>query len=445
VRIRVVGAYSLGWVEVIEAWGGSAEAVVVDCPDPFKDIRGLVSSTNTTTSRDAYLLLPLGAWDGCMAANLTLSQDSDIVATLFKQWRPAIVILSVHASLSRNDTLALLPSGLPLFYQKKMITVCHENVGGVTSASWHFVHYTRWMGFLSYPSIMTSISLPCLLQTALSDMNGAARGATFEVRLGTNPPEAIGVLSSYVGDNHVPVFSGDSVAPDLSCIPFKDVHIWVCAHSVYLKALILRQAKTRELMAVWDYEGKLESRRWSQVEGEHILRAWLSSPPAKMLQCFAQAVCDSILQKLQGGPIITEKGEAPDGLKGLTREIGFSPLKEKATTRVAAAQADFAEIDLLAWSLPSETIEEAKARVVLRQFVSRWWAYNLEKEAMRWWNWNGCNPQDFAQSRTASSEPVPVPIGTGIGGPDYSLGGSLRISRGRCGMAAHFSILPHAP
>jgi hypothetical protein len=95
-----------------------------------------------------------------MVANLTSIQDSKMVSTLFKQGRPAIVILSVHASLSRNDTLALLPPGVPAFYQKKMITVRHEKVREVTSASWQFVHYTQWTGILSYPLIITSISLP---------------------------------------------------------------------------------------------------------------------------------------------------------------------------------------------------------------------------------------------------------------------------------------------
>jgi hypothetical protein len=138
-------------------------------------------------------------------------------------------------------------------------------------------------------------------------------------------------------------------------------------------------------MAVWDYEGKLESRRWSRAQGEGILQARLCSPPAKMLRCFAQVVCDSILQKFQGGLPSTQPDKVPDGLKGLTCDVPFSPLEEKATTLVAAAQADFAEVDLSAWSLPSETLQEAKARIVLRQFVCRCWAYNLEREAMRWW------------------------------------------------------------
>ncbi len=101
-------------------------------------------------------------------------------------------------------------------------------------------------------------------------------------------------------------------------------------------------------------------------EGEHILRACLSSPLAKMLWCFAQALCNAILQKLQGAVDITDEDKAQAGLKGLTGDVVFSPLEEKATTRVLAAQADFSEVDLAAWSLPSETEEEAKARVVLR-------------------------------------------------------------------------------
>ncbi len=113
-RIRVVGESSLGWVETLEAWGALVGAVVVDNPDSSKDIRGLVTSTTTTTSHNAYLLQLIGPWDGCMFANLTTTQDSEMVANLFKQWRPAIVVLLVHASLSRNHTLAMLIPCLPV-------------------------------------------------------------------------------------------------------------------------------------------------------------------------------------------------------------------------------------------------------------------------------------------------------------------------------------------
>jgi hypothetical protein len=69
VRVRVVGESSLGWVKALEAWGASVEAVVVDNPDSSKDVRGLVTSTATTTSHEAFLLQPIGPWDGCMFAN----------------------------------------------------------------------------------------------------------------------------------------------------------------------------------------------------------------------------------------------------------------------------------------------------------------------------------------------------------------------------------------
>jgi hypothetical protein len=224
-----------------------------------------------------------------------------------------------------------------------------------------------------------------------------------------DPPTAIGAILSSHRRTNIPVFSGDANGPDLSVIPFWDVHIWVRVHSVYLKAPILWQARTSILMAVWNYKGKLESRSWSRQEGEWNLGARVSTPPAKMLRCFCQAVYNAILQKLQGEVATGHKDEALAGLKGLTCDIAFSPLEEKASTWVVTTQTDFAEVDLAAWSPPSEIEDEASARVVLRQLAYWWWAYNLAKDAMRWLNRSACNPQDFLaiqdcifQARTCS-------------------------------------------
>ena len=196
VRVRVVGWTSMGWVEAFEVWGVALEAVVVKIPDKLKDIRPLLTTVPITTPRDAHTLLPLGPWEGCMLANLASPQNLDLVSSLFKRWRPAITILSIHGSVSRVDTISMLPSALPAFYQKKMITICHQDIGGVTSARWRFIHYTRWQGVQSCPSLMTRDTLPWTLQTALSDTIGATRGRTFEPRTDLDPPEAIGVLSS---------------------------------------------------------------------------------------------------------------------------------------------------------------------------------------------------------------------------------------------------------
>ena len=388
----------MGWVEAAEAWGAEVEAVVVPLPDRFKDIRRKITTTPTTTPQDALHLLPLGPWDGCLLANVGCPDESQLVTTLFKRWRPAIAIVSTHASISRMETLSMLPCGLPAFYHKKMITLRHASIGGVSAASWRFTHYTRWPEVLSYPLLMTSDNLPRTLQTALADTNGAARGVTFDPRLDVQVPLAIGALSPSSGAKATPVFSSDALGPDLWGLQRQERHFWVLAHSVFAKTSVLRQVKTDELMAIWDYEGKLESRGWSRENGLRILKARLRSPPGKMLRRFVQAICDAILLSLHNGDL---QGDGPKYspqriIKGLTDDVPFSPLEQKVTTRVAAAQTDFAEVDLTAWSSPSETEAEGQARVILRRFAARWWAYYLEKDAMKWWNSNGRDPLDLA-------------------------------------------------
>ena len=68
---------------------------------------------------------------------------------------------------------------------------------------------------------------------------------------------------------------------------------------------------------------------------------------------------------------------APLGLVGLTSDVPFTPLEQRASTRVSAAQADDAEVNLTAWASPDETAEEAKACVILRRFAVRWWTHIL--------------------------------------------------------------------
>jgi hypothetical protein len=115
-----------------------------------------------------------------------------------------------------------------------------------------------------------------------------------------------------------------------------------------------------------------------------------------MLQHFVQAVCDAILLDFYNGAVHPPEQEPRSGTKGFVSDIPFSPLEAKVTTRVAAAQTNFAEVGPTAWSSPSETEEEAQGRVVLRQFAAHWWANYLERDAMRWWMSNGWDPLDLA-------------------------------------------------
>jgi hypothetical protein len=95
-------------------------------------------------------------------------------------------------------------------------------------------------------------------------------------------------------------------------------------------------------MAIWDHEGKLEYRGWSQEHSLRIIESWLLSPPGKMLRCFVQSICDAILLKRHSGhEEVPDKQVLTAGSRGFSSDIPFSPLEAKATTRVAAAQMDF--------------------------------------------------------------------------------------------------------
>jgi hypothetical protein len=177
--------------------------------------------------------------------------------------------------------------------------------------------------------------------------------------------------------------------------PVCEWHIWVWAHSVFSKLPVLRQAKTSELMAICDYKGKLESWGWSCGQCRWVLEARLPSSPGKMLRCFRQSVCNAILLKLHNGLDQASEDEVLESSRGFTADIPFSPLEAKATTCAVSAQADHAKVDLSAWNPPLEMEEEAQARAVLRQFAACWWAHNLGREAMWWWDWNGWDLQHF--------------------------------------------------
>jgi hypothetical protein len=216
---------------------------------------------------------------------------------------------------------------------------------------------------------MTGHALPRTLQTALSDVVGGSKECNFKQCQGVQPPKAIKIVTSSKTGHSSPLFSGDALGPDLHMLPFKEVHFWVRAECVYLKTPVIRRVKTAEVFAIWDYKGKLESQQWSYKEQLRVLRACLACPPAKMLQRFTQFICNASLSRLFNGSQTLEGNPNPSPTVGLTWDVAFTPMEAKATTLIAAAQADDAEVDLSAWALPGETLEQARARDVLRRFA----------------------------------------------------------------------------
>ncbi len=397
VRVRCVGEDSLPWVEVFEAWGASVEVLAVgDLGGRVSKIKHLVSQVPLVSFRQAFILPPLRhQWHGVVAATIHDKLAADHVRDLFLAWLPAVTILALPGELSRTQVGRLLPQ-LPVGYHQKSFAPRHHKIGGVTTSRWHVIHITRLKDRVSYPSVMTLESYPRPLQTSLDDTAGRT-SRQYRIELSTPSSESYDQVKKLMiipGNSHpTPLVDSNGLAPDLSLLDDASLYFWVRAESVLSNKKVIRQVSVSELYAIWDYEGKLATSRWLDVQVDKVLRMRLKSPPAKMLRVFAYAASEAVRDLFYENTIATR----PPGTSitvGLTRDIAFSPMEERVETRVAAAQADDAEVDLSNWAMPNETPEQAAARNVLRRLVVRWWADFKTKQAWTWWRENGKRPED---------------------------------------------------
>jgi hypothetical protein len=68
-------------------------------------------------------------------------------------------------------------------------------------------------------SIMTGQALPRTLQTALSDVVGAAGECNFEYREGVQPPKAIGIVTSSGTQDSSPLLAATPLVSTYMCFP----------------------------------------------------------------------------------------------------------------------------------------------------------------------------------------------------------------------------------
>ena len=216
------------------------------------------------------------------------------------------------------------------------------------------------------------------LQNALDDTRGGClrtQVRSFEAR-GDMGESIVGTLRQGTTVDRVPVYSAAQVGPDISELKFADKLFWVEAATVMSKTPLVRRVMMSELHAMWDYEGKLEARDWSKLQDSEVLRHRLLSPPAKMIRIFLSAAADAVVQEVMKPGSWVKPVLVLGPMVGLTKEVPFSPLEARADTRVMAAQADDAEVDLSTWAMPDETPVQTHARQVLRKVVARWWYIN---------------------------------------------------------------------
>jgi len=292
----------------------------------------------------------------------------------------------------------LLPAISPIFV-RRIYSIKHNQVGGVTQAAWCIVQWSRMTNQACRPSIMTMNVYPRSLQTALDDTKGGCLRSqikTFEVQDGKNT-EIVGAIKGGSGLLKQAVYSTAKTGPDISEMKPGDLNFWVEAQTVFSPLPMIRQVNLEELHSIWDYEGKLELKTWGVTLGKRVLEHRLRSPPAKIIRIFLSKAAETIVDEVMSArvePLADKKVVGP--MVGLTLEVPFASLEANADTRVTATQADDAEVDVSTLALPNETLQQARACEVLRRFAAKWWDYNLSRKAWKWWHENGKSGKDAA-------------------------------------------------
>ena len=141
-------------------------------------------------------------------------------------------------------------------------------------------------------------------------------------------------------------------------------------NSVMSKEHVTCKVKLSQLLGMYDYEGKNESRSWTKAEGKAVLFQRTRSPPAKIIRIFLHKAADNVVEEVMGyknkaSPLDT----TPGVVVGLTCDVRVTAIEARVDTRVAAAQADDTQVDLSIWALPNDTSEVAHAKKMSCNFL----------------------------------------------------------------------------
>jgi hypothetical protein len=156
-----------------------------------------------------------------------------LFSKLFNAWLPGDAVVALHGSVSRSAMLSQLPKP-SLFYKRKFSKATHSAFGGVTTSSWHLIHYSCVRDPITAPALMTREHYAQTLQSSLDDTVARTGEAfTFEPCLG----------QQYIGTVHLRktgvslcVYDADGLGPDLSLIASsRFLFFWVRAATVWSK------------------------------------------------------------------------------------------------------------------------------------------------------------------------------------------------------------------
>ena len=407
IRVRIFGAGSLGWIETSCLWGAVIEAVVTRSGNEIEHVCKQLNHPVLVVTPDRSLRLPPRdvKWDGLVLATVMTDAEADDLHMLIQQWQPLIIMSYFHTAVSTDKRRMCINTHTFEGSYTHKLKCNHNAFGGVTNSNWFIIVQYR-SAEQSRLSIngMTSSLYPRPLQTALDDTVGPTRYKNFEI---VNGDKNIAGMVTYYNNNQYKVYDANGLGPNLACLSTDEIdNLWVRTKSVFSKAPVVRRTKLLEVLAIWDYAGKIRYTGLSENTIRRLLTSRLLSPPAKIINAAAfdlfQQTMDYFIPESLPEPIpIPDDATvipSPSGPPTLAQPI-VGEMEGKVMQRVKAAMADDAAIDLDYWAMPGETAEQSQARVWLRNMAHRWWVYHLEKEVNDWIRHNGGHLADIEAAK----------------------------------------------
>ncbi len=156
-----MGAASLTWIEAAHLWGAKVQAVVLDNSELNKYLNKHYGYLSIPYD-EAKHLPPHGPWTGIMFCTVASEKG------LFKVWLPRDAVAVIHGSYSRAQALAWVPE-VSGHYKFKLSKMVHAKFGGVTTSSWHLIHFTREGSPVTAGLLMTEDHFAQPLQASLDD------------------------------------------------------------------------------------------------------------------------------------------------------------------------------------------------------------------------------------------------------------------------------------
>jgi hypothetical protein len=143
-------------------------------------------------------------------------KDRTLIADLFKAWLPGECIIATHGSLSRRETMELVPEHTS-HYRFKISQARHSSFGGATTSVWNIIHLSRVTTPIAVQELMTREHYPQPLQASLDDTEGSTgERVSFEACFGQDHIGTV-TLRKHPGTT-LRVYDADGLAPDLSLI-----------------------------------------------------------------------------------------------------------------------------------------------------------------------------------------------------------------------------------